>query len=64
MTDLFTLAIEDRDKRIADLQREVAELRLVVASGLGYFRSHRAGDGIQGAGVRKLMRKSLERVAN
>lgn len=63
MTDLFSLAIEERDRLIAELKRENTELRLVVASGLGYFRSHRAGDGIQGAGVRKLMRETLGRAS-
>lgn len=63
MTDLFTIAIEQRDKRIADLEEQLIEARLVIASGLGYFRSHRSGEGFQGMGVRKLMRKSLERVS-
>ena len=63
MTDLFSLAIEQRDKRIAELEAEVLEMKIALASGLGYFRSHRIAAGFQGMGVRKLMRNTLEKAA-
>jgi hypothetical protein len=63
MTDLFTLAIEQRDKRIAELEAENMEMRLALASGLGYFREHKIARGFHGLGVRKLMRKPLEKAA-
>lgn len=63
MTDLFSLAIEQRDRRIAELEHQLLEARLAIASGLGYMRAHRIATGFQGLGVRKLMRETLERNA-
>lgn len=63
MTDLFTLAIEQRDARIAELEEQLIEARLALASALGYMRSNRVATGFQGLGVRKLMQKQIERKA-
>lgn len=59
MTDLFTLAIEQRDQRIAELEHERDELRITLASVLGYMRSQKVGQGYYGMGVRKMVKTTL-----
>lgn len=59
MTDLFSLAIEQRDRRIAELEAELQEKRIALASVLGYMRSNKIGQGYYGMGVRKMVKTTL-----
>lgn len=59
MTDLFSLAIEQRDQRIAELEAELEDKRIALASVLGYMRSHKVGQGYYGMGVRRMVKNTL-----
>lgn len=59
MTDLFSLAIEQRDRRIAELEAELQDKRIALASVLGYMRSQKVGQGYYGMGVRKMVKTTL-----
>ena len=59
MTDLFSLAIEQRDQRIAELEQERDELRITLASVLGYMRTTKVGQGYYGMGVRRMVKNTL-----
>lgn len=59
MTDLFSLAIEQRDQKIRELEAELQEKRIALASVLGYMRSHKVGQGYYGMGVRKMVKTTL-----
>ena len=57
--DLFSLAIEQRDRRIAELEAELEDKRIALASVLGYMRSNKIGQGYYGMGVRKMVKNTL-----
>ena len=57
--DLFSLAIEKRDRRIAELEAELEDKRIALASVLGYMRSNKIGQGYYGMGVRKMVKNTL-----
>jgi hypothetical protein len=63
MTDLFSIAIEQRDRRIAELEAENMQLKIAAANSLSYFRSHGIASGLHGLGVRRTLRMSLGRAA-
>lgn len=58
--DLFTLAIELRDQRIAELEHERNEMLITLASVLGYMRAHKIGHGHYGMGVRNMIKTTLK----
>jgi len=39
------------------------QLKIAAANSLAYFRSHGIGSGLHGLGVRRMIRKSLEKAA-
>lgn len=57
--DLFSLAIEQRDRRIEQLEAEREELRLTLASVLGYMKTNNVGQGHYGRGVRNMVKERL-----
>ena len=59
MTDLFSLAIEQRDQRIAELEAELEDKRIALASVLGYMRTTKVGQGYYGMGVRRMVKNTL-----
>lgn len=59
MTDLFSLAIEQRDQKIRELEAELEDKRIALASVLGYMRSNKIGQGYYGMGVRKMVKTTL-----
>jgi hypothetical protein len=61
--DLFSTAIQRLEAENERLREENLEMRLALASGLGYFREHKIARGFHGLGVRKLMMKQIERKA-
>lgn len=57
--DLFSLAIEQRDQKIRELEAELEDKRIALASVLGYMRSQKIGQGHYGMGVRRMVKNTL-----
>jgi hypothetical protein len=58
--DLFTLAIEQRDRRIAELESRMMQKDLALANALSYIKKMGRGESFYQLGVRKQLRNSLD----
>lgn len=62
-TDLFRAAIERLEAENEKLRAENMQLKIAAANSLSYFRAHGIASGFHGLGVRRTLRKSLEKAA-
>ena len=62
-TDLFRAAIERLELENEKLRAENMQLTIAAANSLAYFSSDGIGSGLHGLGVRRMIRKSLEKAA-
>lgn len=60
MTDLFSFAIEQRDKRIAELEARIMQKDLALANALSYIKKMGRGESYYQLGVRRQARAALE----